>query len=53
VWRYRQLQEALTRWNLVATAISQPGYVEALAEVRNAATPGVTIDGIAARRAAR
>lgn len=53
VWRYRQLQEVLTRWNLVAIATSQPGYTEALAEARNAATPGVTIDEIAARRANR
>jgi len=53
VWRYRQLQEALSRWNLVAIAISQPGYAEALAEARNATQPGVGIDEIAARRAAR
>ena len=53
VWRYRQLQEVLARWNLVAIATSQPGYGEALAEARNAATPGVSIDEIAARRAAR
>ena len=53
VWRYRQLQEVLTRWNLVAIATSQPGYAEALAEARDAATPGVTIDEITARRAAR
>jgi len=53
VWRYRQLQEVLTRWNLVALTTSQPGYAEALAEARSTATPGVTIDEITARRAAR
>lgn len=53
VWRYRQLQEVLTRWNLIAITTSQPGYAEALDEARNAATPGVTIDEITARRAAR
>jgi alkylhydroperoxidase/carboxymuconolactone decarboxylase family protein YurZ len=53
VWRYRQLQEVLTQWNLVAIATSQPGYAEALAEARNAASLGVTIDEITARRAAR
>lgn len=53
VWRYRQLQEVLTRWNLVAIATSQPGYAQALAEARSAATPGATIDEITARRAAR
>jgi alkylhydroperoxidase/carboxymuconolactone decarboxylase family protein YurZ len=53
LWRYRQLQEVLTRWNLVALTTSQPGYAEALAEARSAATPGVTIDEITARRGAR
>ncbi len=36
VWRYRQLQEVLTRWNPVAITTSQPGYAEALAEARGA-----------------
>jgi hypothetical protein len=49
VWRYRQLPEVLTRWSLVAITTSQPGYAEA----RDAVTPGVTIDEITARRAAR
>jgi Family of unknown function (DUF6247) len=52
VWRYRQLQEVLSRWNLVAIATSQPGYAEALLEARNATQPGVGIDEITARRAA-
>lgn len=53
LWRYRQLQDVLARWNLIAIATSQPGYAEALAEARNATTPGVTIDEITARRTAR
>jgi hypothetical protein len=53
VWRYRQLQDVLARWNLVAVATSQPGYAEALSEARHATTPGVTLDQVTARRAAR
>lgn len=26
VWRYRQLQDVLSRWNLIAVAASRPGY---------------------------
>jgi hypothetical protein len=52
VWRYRQLQEVLRRWDLVAVTMSQPGYAEALAEARKATGPGVSIDDITARRAA-
>jgi hypothetical protein len=53
VWRYRQLQEVLTRWNLVAITTSQPGYAEALAEARSPVVPGENIDEITARRTAR
>ncbi len=53
VWRYRQLREVLARWELVAIATSQPGYAEALAEARTASAPGLSIDQITARRAAR
>jgi len=53
VWRYRQLKEVLRRWNLVAVTTSQPGYTEALTEARSAIEPGLSIDEVAARRAAR
>lgn len=53
VWRYRQLKEVLRRWNLVAVTTSQPGYTEALAEARSATEPGLSIDEVSARRAAR
>ena len=53
VWRYRQLQEVLRRWDLVTVTTSQPGYSETLDEARNATGPGVSVDEIAARRTAR
>jgi hypothetical protein len=53
VWRYRQLQDVLRRWDLIAFTTSRPGYAEALAEARNATGPGMSIDEITARRADR
>lgn len=53
VWRYRQLQEVLRRWDLVAVTTSRSGYAEALAEARDATQPGMGIDEITAKRAAR
>jgi hypothetical protein len=53
VWRFRQLQDVLTRWGLVALTTTHPDYADSLAEARSAATPGMTLDEIAARRTSR
>jgi hypothetical protein len=38
VWRYRQLQEVLHTWSLVAAAHSQPGYETRKAEAKTPPT---------------
>lgn len=50
VWRWRHLQELLTRWELVATAVSKPGYAQALDEARTGAGKYVSLEDVIARR---
>lgn len=50
VWRWRHLQDVLTRWELVATATSKPGYAQALDEARTGAGAYVSLEDVKARR---
>jgi uncharacterized protein DUF6247 len=50
VWRYRQLQELLTRWDLIAAATSKPGYAQARDEARTGAGEYASLDEVIARR---
>ena len=49
-WRWRHLQELLTRWELVAAAVSKPGYAQALGEARLGAGQYVTLEDVVTRR---
>lgn len=49
---YQGLRRLLTRWHLIAGALSTPGYHQALEEARAAATPGLTLDQVGAIRSA-
>jgi hypothetical protein len=53
VWRYRQLQEVLGRWALVAAATSKPGYQGALEEVKAGRGQYSSLEEVIARRRAR
>lgn len=51
VWRYRQLQDALSRWNLIAVAASRPGYALALADASAGTGQYTPLEDVAARQA--
>ncbi len=50
VWRYRQLQDVLARWELVAAAMSKPGYRQARDDAKAGAGDYVSLEDVIARR---
>jgi hypothetical protein len=52
VWRYKQLQELLQTWSVIAVAVNKPGYYEAVEEAWTATASGMTLEEIIVRRRA-
>lgn len=52
LWRYRHVHDVLHRWHLTAVLLAQPGYATALAEAKNATTPGLSPEQVVALRSA-
>ena len=50
VANYKDLRRCLAKWRLTADALNDPAYHEALAEARDATTPGLTPAQVSANR---
>ncbi len=50
VTRYEDLQRVLQRWSVIAVAVNQPGYDDAVHEARSSSSPGTSLADIQARR---
>ncbi|MFC4056087.1 DUF6247 family protein [Actinomadura syzygii] len=48
--KYKDLQDVLTHWLVIADALNDPRYREALERARTAETPGISLDEVAAMR---
>jgi hypothetical protein len=53
VWRYKDLQEFLSRWALLAAAYSKPDFYDRMADVEAGVGEYVSMDEVVARRAGR